>query len=452
MQLKRDAKIALMTTALGALLPAAPMAQEIRINEDALEGTSQQCRSLAELVETREQPFDEPNRQRIVAAINDDEQSECTAIAEQLQSGTTDRASQSESQTLSEEVDLSEQVEIEGDARVTVPDPNVDVEVPAPNVRVTKEQPQVDITQEPAQIELRQAQPQIEVEIPEIVVRVDIPAPELFVLQADPDVRVSHSDPQIEVSQGEPVVSVRQAEPQLNVDIDLQDDADPTGDRQTTADNREQSPGDAQSVEGDVATADAEPQIEIVEAEGQPQLRYQAGEPSLSYEGAEPRISVRMAEQPTVEVSNSGEPVITVETPEEREQRRQSRADQQPSEGAQQQASADRDGAGAAQGTQGEAISVRDLMTMDVVTSGGEELGEPDAFIELDGQTYLVAADGGFLGIGEKQVPVPLARVSLRDDQLVLSQMTEEEINAADNFEYDSDLEISQDQTVSIAR
>ncbi|WP_255328521.1 PRC-barrel domain-containing protein [Paracoccus albicereus] len=432
------------------------MAQGIRINEGGLEGKTQECVTLAEAVEAREEPFDAPSRERIITAINSDDQAECAAIVDQLQTGSTETASQESSETLTEEVDLSEQVEIEGDARVTVPEPDVDVEVPAPNVRVTEQQPQIDVTQEPAQIELRQARPQIEVEIPEIVVRVDIPAPEIYILQPNPDVRISQADPQVEVSQGEPVVSVRQGEPQLNVDIDLDEDSDQSATAQTD-ENSSEAPvsSDQQSVEGDVETAGAEPQVEIVEAEGQPQMSYESGDPSLSFERAEPRIAVMMAEQPTIEVGTSGEPVITVETPEEREQRRQAQAEQQQDDNNAEEQPASAEGqtdAAQPQSPQGETMTVGDLLDMDVVTSGGEELGAPDAVVEINGQPHLVVADGGFLGIGEKQVPVPIARVSVREDRLVLSDLTEEEIEAANDFDYDSNLELADDQTVNIGQ
>ena len=447
----------LMGTALVAPMAGAVHAQSITINEGQLTGKSAECRTLARDVagiDVAQLPIE---AQEIVAAINADDPDECasystevvSAAGTQTQRG-TDQATLEETDTdnerVTEQVTVSEDATIEGLARVTVPEPEVDVEVPAPSVRVIQQQPQVEVEQGPAQLEVEQAEPTISVEIPEIVVRVEIPAPTVYMLMSDPEVRVGVADPEIEVEQGEPRITVAQAEPELAVDLDV--DAGADGAEAQTADAGQASTqgaveGEAQGVGADVELAQSQPQIEILEADGQPQLTYRSGEPSIEYAGAEPRISVSVAQQPTIEVSQAGETRVIVESAAEREQRRQGRtqddaANRAAPEGQQQVA---------AGGTQ---MTVGELMDMDVVTADGEDLGEPDAIIDVNGQMHLVLEDGGFLGIGGKQVPVPLSRVLIRGDELVLQNMTEDEIEAANDYSYDRSAVLPMDQPVQI--
>ncbi len=440
----------LLSTVLTAPFVMTAHAQGIQINEEALVGKSDDCRELAQLVQNRQEPIAADRTQEVVNAINEDQADVCVTLREDIASTTQAGDTTEETERLSEEVNLSEEATIEGEAVVTVPEPDVDVEVPAPNVRVTEQHPQIDITQDPAQIELTQAQPQITVEIPEIIVRVEIPAPQLYVLRQDPQVRVTSADPQVEVSQGEPRISVRQADPELDIDLGVDAGAAPT-DETSVADAGQQNEGQ-ENVGGDVSVGGTEPQVEIVQAEGQPQMTYETGEPALSYESAEPQISVLMAEQPQIEVQQSGEATVILETPEEREQRRQQQqANASQSESGQQVAQGDQAGAQDMPQTGNSAMmTVGDIMDMEVVTADGEELGSPEALIDVNGETSIVIEDGGFLGLGANSVPVRLSRVTIRDGQIVLENMTEDDIESASNFQYDENVRLPEDQQIQI--
>ena len=445
----------LLSTMLTAPFVMTAHAQGIQINEEALVGKSDDCRELAELVQKREEPISAVQTQEVVDAINEDMAEACMTIREEIASVTETGDTTEETERLSEEVNVSEEATIEGEAVVTVPEPNVDVEVPAPNVRVTEQHPQIDITQDPDQIELTQAQPQITVEIPEIIVRVEIPAPQLYVLRQDPQVRVTSADPQVEVTQGEPRVSVRQADPNLDIDLGVEAGEAPA-DGTSVADAGQQDQGQEQ-VGGDVSVEGTEPRVEIVQAEGQPQMTYETGEPALSYESAEPQISVMMAEQPQIEVEQAGQATIILETPEEREQRRQQ---QQANAGQQDAGQQDvgqqvaQDGQSGSEGASptgnGGVMTVGEILAMEVVTADGEELGTPEALIDVNGETNLVIEDGGFLGLGANSVPVRLSRVTIRDGQIVLENMTEDEIEAANNFQYDENIRLPEDQQIQV--
>lgn len=75
-------------------------------------------------------------------------------------------------------------------------------------------------------------------------------------------------------------------------------------------------------------------------------------------------------------------------------------------------------------------ITVGDLDDMDVVNAQGDEIGEVEDVLMEGGEIAGVAVEvGGFLGIGDKTVVVPLDQLSLQGDDLV-TNLTEEELEA----------------------
>lgn len=459
----------------------------VDITEEELAGKSQECQSLAEEYQGDDDPT-VVSEDDVITAINEDNAEECARLEEEVSAnetqtqqettGATLTEQQQTEQTEAEEVDLSEEATIEGEAQVTIPEPDVDVDVPAPTVQVDQQAPQVNITEAPSELQVQQERPQISVEIPEIRVRVQIPAPQFYMLEGEPQVEVGTQDPQIQVEQGDPTVDVSQADPELNLDLSEGDSPD----GQQTAD------GGSVDVGADVSVSDSsQARVVISEAEGEPRVTLQRSQPNLSYESQEPEVQILMAEQPTVEIEQTGEPSLTVETQEERQQRQQEQQAQQEQqeEAAQQeqqseqatgdtasleaeqteeqseQATAQTTGAtsGAAVEQSGEAtttpgdgmMTVGELTDMEVVTAGGENLGNPEAVVELNGEPHIVLSHGGFLGLGAKQVPVSLSRVTVENERLLLDSMTEEDIEAANDFQYDSNLELEDDREISVS-
>ena len=302
----------LLSTTLTLPLASVVSAQTIRIDEAQLVSKSAECQTLGRDVATVTTLPSDVTAETIAAAINDDDSVLCADLQTRVVTDTADT-------TLTGQVDLSQSATIEGQARVTIPEPNVDVQVPAPNVRVVRQAPQVTVSEPASEIQVMQEQPTIDVEIPQIVVRVNIPAPTLYVLAADPQVSVTEADPQVEVEQGQPVVSVTQGKPQLDIDLGIDPNAPATdantANQNVTADNT------AQQVDGNVQAIATQPQVEIVQAEGGPQLSYDRQDPTVTYENLEPQVRVMMAEQPAIEIQQVGEMTIVVETAEEREQR-----------------------------------------------------------------------------------------------------------------------------------
>ena len=81
-------------------------------------------------------------------------------------------------------------------------------------------------------------------------------------------------------------------------------------------------------------------------------------------------------------------------------------------------------------------MSVDELDDMTVYDGSGEPVGEIDGVLERpDGTITSVAVEaGGFLGMGEKEIVMPLNALSRGDDGLVTS-MSEDEIGVLPEFD-----------------
>ena len=69
-----------------------------------------------------------------------------------------------------------------------------------------------------------------------------------------------------------------------------------------------------------------------------------------------------------------------------------------------------------------------DLEDKTVRNQAGEDVGEIDDIVrDADGEYYAVLEVGGFLGIGEKHVLVPLSRMMMGEDEVILLSTEDEE-------------------------
>lgn len=73
-----------------------------------------------------------------------------------------------------------------------------------------------------------------------------------------------------------------------------------------------------------------------------------------------------------------------------------------------------------------------DIIGKSVFNENDEKVGDiKDVIISSDGRTmYLLVGAGGFLGMGEKEVAVPFDRFERRDDRVLLSGYTKEQLKA----------------------
>ncbi len=87
---------------------------------------------------------------------------------------------------------------------------------------------------------------------------------------------------------------------------------------------------------------------------------------------------------------------------------------------------------GAAQGW----VSIEDALGSAVVNAKGDEVGEIQDVVMKDDAYFAVVSVGGFLGIAEKDVAVPLDQLKLGDDNsYLMSKQTEDQLKAMPAYE-----------------
>ena len=307
---------------------------------------------------------------------------------------------------------------------VDIADPTVTVDQATPEVTVTQPQPEITVTQSPPRVSVQQQAPIITVEQDQPVVTVVIPEPTVTIRMPQPDVNVAQAEPTVSVEQPEPIVRfvrpepqvrIETAEPEVNVE---QAEAQIDVNRTTEADVRiEQAEAEVTIEEEGEATVNvetAEAEVEVVEA----------GEADIQVEQAEAEIQIEESEGADVEVVEGdvavAEEVEVVEAVE--------------TERVMADTNTVRLGNVAGYETFYES-RVDELVGMDVLAQSGEDVGEVDSLAIMGEQLIAIVGIGGFLGLGEHDVAVPLERFTMTESGLMLG-MSAEQLEAME--EYDS--------------
>ena len=123
----------------------------------------------------------------------------------------------------------------------------------------------------------------------------------------------------------------------------------------------------------------------------------------------------------------------------------------------QQESMTQQDPSGSQQGgQQGDLMSmpVSEIEGMQVVNQDGQELGEVErvAISNQDNQVYAIVSVGGFLGIGDESVALPIEEMNLQEDHLVLQtnrsddelQQSAEDYNEEDYQAVEGDTALSE--------
>lgn len=339
-----------------------------------------------------------------------------------------------------------------GGGRIVVnqPEPRVLVEQDAPEITYSQDSAEVRVQQGTPEIIVRQAEPTVRVQMPRPQITITQPEPEIIVRMPEPDVAVDVPEPEFNVSRSQPEVSVTQPEPQVSVRME-----------QPEVDVRDQAQAEVQ-VERDQA---------IVRREGgeeQARVQIERARPQVRYEQAEPKVEFEMEGEPQVTYNRTGEPNVRVERAGDQARNQQATQDQQAMQGRQDAQDEDRTasirqdempeqaynalrGDGQMQGA-ATVVSVGDLVDRQVVNTRGEELGQVERVVANGNRTYLILSEGGFLGMGEREVALPLDRVSSigGDDQLVLQGLSEEDLQAMPRWNADSGRELGDNDQVDL--
>jgi len=76
-------------------------------------------------------------------------------------------------------------------------------------------------------------------------------------------------------------------------------------------------------------------------------------------------------------------------------------------------------------------MTVGEVVGLGVESEAGDDLGEIDYIVEQNGDQVAIVGVGGFLGLGEHDVAVPLSDMTFTaEDQVTLANWTEEQLEA----------------------
>ena len=326
--------------------------------------------------------------------------------------------------TVQERVQVEEVVTVQGDVDVAVGVPNVRVLPEPAQVQVRGEAPRVTVRHGGPEIVIREKPATITVGMPTITIEQD--APEIVVTMPEPGVDVAMSEPTVEVRQSAPRITVTVPEPR--VDLDLRAVAgEASGEGVRTRVSRDRAAAreeqgmrlvqrGADGSEANVYVGEAEPQVRLTGLDADPAIEIESGEPDVRFERAEP--DVRVEGEPEVRFERRGEPTVRVVRPGER-----AGGDTPQRLAATERA--DRDAQPAAR-PGGSALTVRELRGREVVGTNGDEIGTIDRVVRVDGTVYAIVEHGGFLGLGDTDIPVPLSRLRSDGDALIATSLTKD--------------------------
>jgi hypothetical protein len=88
---------------------------------------------------------------------------------------------------------------------------------------------------------------------------------------------------------------------------------------------------------------------------------------------------------------------------------------------------------------------------MEVMAMDGDDVGEVDQLVSFDGEPNAIVGMGGFLGLGERDIAIPLERFTMTEDGLVLEDASEAELEAMQEWDGETGAEMQQDLTVEEA-
>ncbi len=369
----------------------------------------------------------------------------------------------SASDTVTSTVEVEQQAVVEGEVIVGLPDPEVAVEQPGAEVTVRESRPSLRVDERPAEIVVRQRQASITVDMPRPTITIEQPAPEIVVTMPRPGVSLDQGRPQVEVMMADPRVTVSQADPTLDVQVDARFvDPDSEEAMNTPEDGvvarteRLNAQGTGTSDEqASVRISKGQATVRVEEGEGETEVSYNRAEPNVRFESADPEISFSSQGEPRVEIRRMGEPKVTFRQDDAEGQQQQGQNDSQTRNREQDQASlttrepsgdrtplnaTDRNRMLGRADTSGmdfqpTPLRVADLVGKDVITTGGDEVGEISRVVTNNNLVFAVIEHGGFLGIGEDEVALPLRRIAVRGDEAVLLGLTEDELEKMPDYD-----------------
>jgi len=305
---------------------------------------------------------------------------------------------------------------------------NVVVQPDAPAVKVDVPEPDVQVNQADPNVSVSQPQPTITVNQPAPTISVDIPQPTITVRMPDPNVDVEMAQPEVSVSQGEPRVSVDDSG---NAAVETSDD------------------GDEQA---NVTVDQANANVQVRQSDQRPQIRYQSEDAkvSVNQEKGEPKIIYQNADGSPMDGSE--------DTAADRQQQsnaasqdRQERVTSEETAG--ERSATDNETMAINPGSSSEReMTVEEVTDYDIIGANGEVLGDIQEIVKVDNRLFAVIGSGGFLGLGEKEVAIPLSSLMATDRGMIAPNVTESQIDALSEFDDDQYPELDGETRITVGQ
>jgi hypothetical protein len=87
---------------------------------------------------------------------------------------------------------------------------------------------------------------------------------------------------------------------------------------------------------------------------------------------------------------------------------------------------------------------------MEVFNFNGEGLGDVERIAQNNGETYVIIEHGGFLGLGQNEYALPMARVLMNENGLVMEGLTEEELESMPEYDRGAETELDAGEQIQI--
>lgn len=296
-------------------------------------------------------------------------------------------------QVVVEQADATVDVTVpEPDVNVTQGQPVVTVKQPQPEITVVVPEPTVRVRQQAPIITVEQAQPQITVRIPEPVVTVRVPQPEVDVATGEPIIDLEQPEPVVRFVRPEPKITITEAQPQIRFE---QDEAQVN------------------------VAASEDPQVNIEQAEAKINVE-QGEEADVRVSSEDPVVRVTGGKDANIEVTQEEAEVVLADYEQDESGRMTDENRQRYAEAAELAPIFN--------------FRADDLIGRSVATQSGEDVGEVD-FIGMRGDTIVaIIGVGGFLGMGENEVAVPVSQLIPRDDELIVPQFTQDQLESMPEY------------------
>ena len=323
--------------------------------------------------------------------------------------------------------------------RITVDQatPEVTVRQPQPQITVRQAEPQVRVEQAAPVITVTQEQPIVTVRIPEPVVTIRLPEPNVDVETSDPEVQVQTPQPVVRFVRPEPQIVIEEAEPQIEVmQGEAQVNVQEAGAAEVTIEQEDAQVEIEEADGANVEVTTADPEVNVEQAEGA-EIQVEQGEAEINVEEVEEGTEVEGDDGAALETEEAD---VTVVEGQDAEMNQQMLVDAETRSAGLIVAEEDdamRTSRMEAYGAYSD-TPVAELVGMNVLAESGEDVGEIDNVGMIGDRLVAIVGVGGFLGLGEHDVAVPLERIVMQGDDAVIQGMSAEMLENMDEYNADS--------------